>query len=92
MWSETFEIEGSGSRKSKQKLSKIHPKCLPGGLWAGLGRQPCCQRLPGAVPERLWEGPGLPKQIVVGSLGASWGEKWGDFTLPEAPREVLEGF
>ena len=31
--------------------------------------------------------PGAPQKIVVGSLGASWGEKLLDFTLPEAPRE-----
>ena len=31
--------------------------------------------------------PGAPKKVVVGGLGASWGEKLVDFTLPEAPRE-----
>ena len=59
------------------------PKCLPGGLWAALGRRLCFQRLPGA----LLEGPGGPKKFVVGGLGASWGGKLIDFTPPEAPRE-----
>ena len=59
------------------------PKWLPGGLWATLGWGLCFQGLPGA----LLEGPGGPKQFVVGGLGASWGEKLIDFTPPEAPRE-----
>ena len=31
--------------------------------------------------------PGAPKKFVVRGLGASWGEKLVDFTLPGAPRE-----
>ena len=42
---------------------------------------------PRSRPGEALGGPGAPKKIVVGSLGASWGEKLVDFTLPEAPRE-----
>ena len=45
------------------------PKWLPGGLWATLGRRLCFQRLPGALLEGLWGGPGVPKN----SLLAPWG-------------------
>ena len=41
---------------------------------------------PRSRPGEALGGPGAPKKFVVGSLGASWGEKLVDFTLPEAPR------
>ena len=90
MWSDTFEIEGSGVRTSKQKTSKIHPTCLPGGLWAGLGRQPCCQWLPGAVPERLWEGPGLPKKSLLAPLGPPGARRWSISPSRRLPGRVPE--
>ena len=34
--------------------------------------------------------PGGAIKFVVGALGASWGEKVVDFTLPEAPGRVPE--
>ena len=55
----------------------------PGGPWA-----------PTLLPEPPWSrpgealgGPGAPNKLVVGSRGASSGEKLVDFTLPEAPQE-----
>ena len=56
------------------------PKLLPGGLWAALGP-------PGAVPERLWHGPGRPKKFILAALERPWSEKWIDFGLLEGPRE-----
>ena len=54
-----------------------------GGPWAPtLLRGP-----PRSRPGEALGGPGAPKKIVVGGLGASWGEKVVDFNLPEAPRE-----
>ena len=58
--------------------------CRPlGGPWA----RPCCQTLPGAVPERLWHGPGRPKKFILAALERPWSEKWIDFGLLEGPRE-----
>ena len=54
-----------------------------GGPWA----RPCCQTLPGAVPERLWHGPGRPKKFILAALERPWSEKWIDFGLLEGPRE-----
>ena len=42
---------------------------------------------PRSRPGEALGGPGAPNKFVVGSRGASWGEKLVDFTLPEAPRE-----
>ena len=54
-----------------------------GGPWAPtLFPEP-----PRSRPGEALGGPGAPQKFVVGSLGASWGEKLVDFTLPEAPRE-----
>ena len=44
-----------------QNAGKMTPKLLPGGLGATLGRRLCFQRLPGALLEGLWGGPGVPK-------------------------------
>ena len=73
-----------------QNGSNMAPKWLPGGLWAALG-PPCCQTLPGAVPERLWHGPGRPKKFILAALERPWSEKWIDFGLLEGPRESPGG-
>ena len=62
---QTFQNEAPGGPKWKPKWfkkwlqngSKMAPWRPLGGPWA----RPCCQTLPGAVPERLWHGPGRPQ-------------------------------
>ena len=66
-----------------QNGSNMAPWRPLGGPWA----RPCCQTLPGAVPERLWHGPGRPKKIILAALERPWSEKWIDFGLLEGPRE-----
>ena len=66
-----------------QNGSKMAPWRPLGGPWA----RPCCQTLPGAVPERLWHGPGRPKKFILAALERPWSEKWIDFGLLEGPRE-----
>ena len=82
----------NGSQNGSKNGSKMAPKWLQngslearplGGPWA----RPCCQTLPGAVPERLWHGPGRPKKFILAALERPWSEKWIDFTLLEGPRE-----
>ena len=70
------------------------PKWLPNGStiapWRPLGgplARPCCQTLPGAVPEKLWHGPGRPKKIILAALERPSSEKMIDFGLLEGPRE-----
>ena len=80
---ETLENDAPEGRKWRQNGSKMAPWRPLGGPWAPtLLPEP-----PRSRPGEALGGPGAPKQIVVGSLGASWGEKLVDFTLPEAPRE-----
>ena len=73
-----------------QNGSKMAPKWLPGGLWAAWAR-PCCQTLPGAVPERLWHGPGRPKKFILDALGAKSGSISASWRVPgRVPEEVWE--
>ena len=76
----------NGSKMAPEWLqhgSKMAPWRPLGGPWA----RPCCQTLPGGVPERLWHGPGRPKKFILAALERPWSEKWIDFGLLEGPRE-----
>ena len=85
---QTFQNEAPGVQKWKPKWfeiwlqngSKMAPWRPLGGPWA----RPCCQTLPGGVPERLWRGPGRPKKFILAALERPWSEKWIDFNLLEA--------
>ena len=66
-----------------QNGSKMAPWRPLGGPWA----RPCCQTLPGGVPERLWHGPGRPQEFILPALERSWDEQWIDCGLLEGPRE-----
>ena len=86
--------EAPGGQKWKPKWfqngSKMAPTWLQNGSWRPLGgpwARPCCQTLPGAVPERLWHGPGRPKKFMLAALERPWSEKWIDFILLQGPRE-----
>ena len=77
------ENTSQNASKSIQNGSKMAPRTPLGGPWAPtLLPEPSRSR-----PGEALGGPGAPEKIVVGGLGASWGEKLVDFTLPEAPRE-----
>ena len=52
------------------------PKLLPGGLWAALGRRLWLQRLPGALLEGLWGGPGVPKKSLLAPWGPPGAKSW----------------
>ena len=77
-----------------QHGSKMAPWRPLGGPWA----RPCCQTLPGAVPERLWHGPGRPENsswrpwnalgAKSGSISASWRFPG---RVPEGVWEVIWG-
>ena len=75
-------------------VQQMAPKWLHHGSkmapWRPLGR-PCCQTLPGAVPERLWHGPGRPKKFILAALERPWSEKWIDFGPPKALLEAFRG-
>ena len=73
-------VKNGSHNGSKIKMAPWRPL---GGPWA----RPCCQTLPGAVPERLWHGPGRPKKFILAALERPWSEKWIDFGLLEGPRE-----
>ena len=94
MTSKWFQNCAQMDGKWVPKGSKMAPWRPPGGLkmapWRPLGgpwARPCCQTLPGAVPERLWHGPGRPKKFILAALERPWSEKWIDFGLLEGPRE-----
>ena len=59
-----------------QNGGKMAPKWLPGGLWATLGRRLCFQRLPGALLEGLWGGPGVPKNSLLAPWGPPGAKSW----------------
>ena len=71
-------------------VPKMGPKWVQNGS-RGPWARPCCQTLPGAVPERLWHGPGRPKKFILAALERPWSEKWIDFGLLEVPGRVPEG-
>ena len=91
-------------RKSFKKRSKSR-KCLQKstpetqyGIESTLGRRPCFQSLPGALLERLWGGPGRPKNCFWrpgGALGAKSGSispsRRVPGRVPEGLREVILG-
>ena len=56
--------------------------------------RPCCQTLPGAVPERLWHGPGRPQKFILAALevlGAKSGSIWASWRIPgKVPEGVWE--
>ena len=88
------KMKRRGVKNGSQHGSKMAPKWLQNGSkmapWRPLGgpwARPCCQTLPGAVPERLWHGPGRPKKFILAALERPWSEKWIDFGLLEGPRE-----
>ena len=88
------KMKRRGVKNGSQNGSKMAPKWLQNGSkmapWRPLGgpwARPCCQTLPGAVPERLWHGPGRPKKFILAALERPWSEKWIDFGLLEGPRE-----
>ena len=88
------KMKRRGVKNGSQNGSKMAPKWLQNGSkmapWRPLGgpwARPCCQTLPGAVPERLWHGPGRPKNFILAALERPWSEKWIDFGLLEGPRE-----
>ena len=88
------KMKRRGVKNGSQNGSKMAPTWLQNGSkmapWRPLGgpwARPCCQTLPGAVPERLWHGPGRPKKFILAALERPWSEKWIDFTLLEGPRE-----
>ena len=87
-----FKVDGQMREKTLNSTKKppwrpLGSQMAPwrplGGPWA----RPCCQTLPGAVPERLWHGPGRPQKIILAALERPWSEKWIDFDLLEGPRE-----
>ena len=77
------KMKRRGVKNGSQNGSKMAPWRPLGGPWA----RPCCQRLPRAVPERLWHGLGRPKNFILAALERPWSEKWIDFGLLEGPRE-----
>ena len=85
------KMQGKMPPKWLKNASQMAPKWLPGGLWAALGPRPCFQTLPGAVPERLWHGPGRPKNPswrpwnALGAKSGSISPSW------ELPGRVPEG-
>ena len=81
-------MEAKMAPKWLQNGSKMAPWRPLGGPWA----RPCWQTLPGAVPERLWHGPGRPQKFILAALERPWNEKWIDFGLLEGlPGRVPEG-
>ena len=84
------KMKRRGVKNGSQNGSKMAPTWLQMAPWRPLGgpwARPCCQTLPGAVPERLWHGPGRPKKFILAALERPWSEKWIDFGLLEGPRE-----
>ena len=82
------KMKRRGVKNGSQNGSKMAPKWLQNGSkmapWRPLGgpwARPCCQTLPGAVPERLWHGPGSPK-IHLGGLGTPLERKVDRFHPP----------
>ena len=99
------KMKRRGVKNGSQHGSKMAPKWLQNGSkmapWRPLGgpwARPCCQTLPGAVPERLWHGPGRPKNsswrpwnalgAKSGSISASWRVPG---RVPEGVWEVIWG-
>ena len=85
------KMKRRGVKNGSQNGSKMAPKWLQHGSkmapWRPLGgpwARPCCQTLPGAVPDRLWHGP---KKFILAAFERPWSEKWIDFGLLEGPRE-----
>ena len=70
-------------QKWRQHGSKMAPWTPLGDPWAPTLLPEAPRSPPGGALGR----PGGAQKLVVGALGASWGEKLVDFTLPEAPRE-----
>ena len=73
-----------------QNGGKMAPKWLPGGLWATLGRRPCFQRLPGALLEGLWGGPGVPKNSLLAPWGPPGAKRWSISPSRRLPGRVPE--
>ena len=74
-----------------QNGGKMAPKWLPGGLWATLGRRLCFQRLPGALLEGLWGGPGVPKNSLLAPWGPPGAKSWSISCLRGVPGRPSEG-
>ena len=92
------KMKRRGVKNGSQHGSNMAPKWLQNGSkmapWRPLGgpwARPCCQTLPGAVPERLWHGPGRPKKFILAALERPWSEKWIDFASWKVPGRVPEG-
>ena len=77
--------------KINQNGPKMPPKLLPGDLWAALGRRLCFQRLPGALLEGLWGGPGVPKKSLLAAWGPPGAESWSISCLRGVPGRPPEG-
>ena len=87
MCPETLENDGPEGPKWRQNGSKMAPWRALGSPWVPTLLPEAPRSPPGGSLGR----PGGAKKIVVGALGASWGEKLVDFMPPGGPREAAGG-
>ena len=91
---QTFQNEARGGQHASQHASnyfqngsKMAPWRPLGGPWA----RPCCQTLPGAVLERLWQGPKKSSWRPWNALGAKSGSISASWRVPgRVPEGVWE--